>query len=110
MRYNVNNLICSEEEIDFMTLRFMHPSGDIYLSKENHIHSDLLKEDNLSDKEGFDGLLDLVQRGYALLSPLQGDVLMVSHMKLLTEAQNVTVKLLKEKFGCEMKFNYEETF
>lgn len=98
-------------DADFDTLRFMNPDGDIILSKEHHVHERLIKEDNLSDFSGFEAILDLCKRGFAILCPeVCPKTLTVSYIVSLTNSQLESMKVLEKKYGCETVYNYETDF
>ena len=110
MRYKIHQLEqFTQNEVQLEHLRFLAGNGDIYASPENHVHSEVLREEQLSNKPDFEGIIEVCQNGYALLCPSSGQLL-VSYMKNLTEAQETAVKRLTEIFNCETILNYEECF
>ena len=100
-------------DVGFETLRFLNPNGDVILSKERHFHEELIKEDKLSDLSGFEAILDICQKGFAILCPevcQNGFTLTVSHVVALTNNQLQSMKVLEKKYGCETVYNFETDF
>lgn len=76
-------------------LRFISPNGDFIFSPEGHMHIDVIHEQNLSNKDGFDAIIDLALSGYVLIAVFN-DQILVSHTVCLNDLQKVAVQQLKD--------------
>ena len=112
MFYNFESLQCSDSNefnIDFDTLRFISPDGDLFFSKEKHMHAELITEDNLSKIPGPSGILDIYRRGYVVLCPIpSSSTLFISHIIEPTKRQREIAKFIASKFSCKTIYLPEE--
>lgn len=79
-------------------LRFIAPDGNIIASPEMHQHIDVIKEMNLSSKEGFEAILELILAGYAVIAVIPNKIL-ISHTVTLTVHQENAVSSLRERYA-----------
>lgn len=112
----VCNMLCSIEKIhafnvEFDCLRFMNPDGDIIVSQERHLHDELIREDQLSNLSGFSAIIDICQKGFAILCPDENDLtLTISYIVALNQKQSNAIEVLKNKYGCQTVLNLETDF
>ena len=78
-------------------LRFISPNGDIISSPEGHMHMLVIKEHNLSKKTGVEALMDVISKGYALVAPVEKEIL-ITHCKNLTNLQQQAIADLESTF------------
>lgn len=85
------NTVAAEE------LRFISPTGDIISSPEGHVHALVVEEKKLSLKTGFEGLLDVINKGYLIIASLKEEI-MITHTKDLTDSQTDAISELEATF------------
>ena len=78
-------------------LRFITPTGQIISSPEGHFHMTIIEEKKLSPLTGFDGFIDVIKRGYAVIAAIKEEIL-ITHSKELGAAQQEAVSNLELLF------------
>lgn len=78
-------------------LRFISPTGDIISNSQGHVHMIVIEEEKLSHKTGFEGLLDVVHKGYLIVAALKEEI-MITHTHNLNSSQNRAISKLKTAF------------
>lgn len=78
-------------------LRFITPTGEIISSPEGHFHMTIIEEKKLSPLTGFDGFIDVIKRGYAVIAAIKEEIL-ITHSNELCAAQQKTVSNLELLF------------
>ena len=75
-------------------LRFISPYGEIISSPEGHVHAVVIAEKNLSKKTGFEAIIDVIQKGYAIIASIKNE-LMITHTCELTASQRKAISSLE---------------
>lgn len=74
-------------------LRFLKPDGDFIFSPEGHLHFEVIKEQRLSDKDGFEALLELILSGFALIAVSNNQIL-ITHTVDMSDSQLESINRL----------------
>ena len=78
-------------------LRFITPTGEIISSPEGHFHMTIIEEKKLSPLTGFDGFIDVIKRGYAVIAAIKEEIL-ITHSNKLCAAQQKAISNLELLF------------
>lgn len=78
-------------------LRFITPTGEIISSPEGHFHMTIIEEKKLSPLTGFDGFIDVIERGYAVIAAIKEEIL-ITHSNELCAAQQKAISNLELLF------------
>ena len=69
-------------------LRFITPTGEIISSPEGHFHMTIIEEKKLSPLTGFDGFIDVIKRGYAVIATIKEEIRITHSNELCADQQN----------------------
>lgn len=89
------------------SLRFLNPTGEFISSPEGHLHQEVIRELNLSDKDGFEAFSELILSGFAVVI-VCNDEIMISHMLDLNKLQITAIENLKDQMKSK-GINYQLT-
>lgn len=78
-------------------LRFIAPNGEIISSPDGHVHMAVIEEQKLSSLTGFEGLMDVITNGYAIIAFIKEEIL-ITHTRELGTKQAEAVKRLRDLF------------
>lgn len=78
-------------------LRFITPTGEIISSPEGHFHMTIIEEKKLSPLTGFDGFIDVIKRGYAVIAAIKEEI-RITHSNELCAAQQKAISNLELLF------------
>lgn len=76
-------------------LRFLNPDGEFIISPEGHHHAEVIREQKLSNKDGFEAMIELVCSGFALIAVCDNQIF-ISHSIDLSDAQIASINQLKQ--------------
>ena len=74
-------------------LRFITPTGEIISSPEGHFHMTIIEEKKLSPLTGFDGFIDVIKRGYAVIAAIKEEILITQSNELCAAQQKAISNL-----------------